>query len=251
MKEGKNMGNNVLCIIQARMGSERLPGKVIKEIKGIPMIVHIMNRLKKAAGIDRMIVATSTNPENDKLACVVEQAGGIVFRGSEEDVLKRYVDAAAEFGGKYIIRVTGDCPLISGEIIDELIDGFLKAKVAYMRVDVPNTFSRGFDGEIFTREALEKAHKLAEECRYREHVTLYMYEHPEDFSIAVMEAKEDWKRPGYRLCVDTKEDFQLVEVIYNALYQKNPDFTIDDIIDYLDNHPKVDKINQSIMQKNV
>lgn len=245
------MGNGVICIIQARMGSARLPGKVIKEIKGIPMIIHLLNRLNQSNKIEKTIVATSTNSENNKLVEVVEDAGGIIFRGSEDDVLKRYIDTVEQFGGKYIIRVTGDCPLISVEVIDELIDRFLEAKVDYMRVDVPNTFSRGFDAEIFTREALEKAHQLALEDRYREHVTLYMYEHPEEFSIEKMEAEGDWNRPNYRLCVDTKEDFNLVERVYNALYASNPVFTIDDIISYLDNHPEVADINQSIIQKDV
>lgn len=251
MKEGYIMGNSVVCIIQARMGSERLPGKVIKEIKGIPMIIHILNRLKQSDKIDKTIVATSTNPENDKLVEIVENDGGIVFRGSEDDVLKRYIDAAEQFGGKYIIRVTGDCPLISAEVIDALIDRFLAAEVDYMRVDVPNTFARGFDAEIFTREALLKAHQKATEARYREHVTLYMYEHPEEFSIAKMEAKKSWNRPNYRLCVDTKEDFKVVERIYDALYDDNSYFTIDDIISFLDAHPEIANINQSIIQKKV
>ncbi len=243
------MENDIICIIQARMGSERLPGKVVKEIKGIPMITHILNRLKKLSKIDKLVVASSTNPENDKLVEIVENAGGVVFRGSEEDVLKRYIDAVNKFGGKYIIRVTGDCPLISVEVIDALIEEFLKAKLDYMRVDVPDSFSRGFDGEIFTREALIKAHKLAKEDRYREHVTLYMYEHPKDFSIGKMKAKKEWNRPNYRLCVDTKEDFTLVENIYNALYDKNNYFDIDDIIKYLDENPDLAKINQSVSQK--
>lgn len=242
------MDNGIICIIQARMGSERLPGKVIKEIKGTPMILHILNRANK---IEKTIVATSTNSENDRLEDVVKAAGGNIFRGSEDDVLKRYVDAAEQFRGKYIIRVTGDCPLISAEVIDELIDKFLEAKVDYMRVDVPNTFSRGFDAEIFTREALMKAHYKATEARYREHVTLYMYEHPEEFSVERMEAKESWNRPNYRLCVDTKEDFDLVEKVYEALYDQNKGFEIDEIISYLDNHPEVAGINQFIIQKNV
>ena len=245
------MGNGVICIIQARMGSERLPGKVIKEIKGIPMIVHILNRLNQSSKIEKTIVATSTNSENDQLVEIVENAGGTIFRGSEDDVLKRYVDAAEQFEGEYIIRVTGDCPLISAEVIDTLIDKFLEAKVDYMRVDVPNTFARGFDAEIFTKEALIKAHKEATEARYREHVTLYMYEHPEEFTIEKMEAEESWNRPNYRLCVDTKEDFEVVEKIYDALYDDNPHFTIDDIILYLDNCSEVANINQAIIQKDV
>lgn len=251
MKEGNRMGNNIVCIVQARMGSKRLPGKVIKEIKGIPMIVHLLNRLKKVEKLDKVIVATSTNPENDQLAAIVEKAGGLVFKGSEEDVLRRYLEAVNAFGGDYIIRVTGDCPLISWEVLDALIEEFLKAKVDYMRVDVPDTFCRGFDGEIFTKEALIKAHQLAKEERYREHVTLYMYEHPQDFTVARMKAKKKWSRPDYRLCVDTKEDFAVVEAIYNALYDYNPYFTIDDIISYLDRHPELSRLNQSVRQKKV
>jgi spore coat polysaccharide biosynthesis protein SpsF len=245
------MKKEVVCIIQARMGSERLPGKVIKELCGIPMIEHIVKRLKTAGTIDKIIVATSTNTENDILAQKIQNTDAVLFRGNEEDVLRRYVDAVEAIGGDYIIRVTGDCPLVSAEVIDELAEKFVSSNVDYMRVDVPDTFARGFDAEIFTKEALMKANQLAHKEMYREHVTLYMYRHPEIFSVSKLVAKEEWKRPHYRLCVDTPEDFEVVSNIYNNLYEEGTCFTIDEIIRYLDAHPEVASINQDIVQKHV
>lgn len=240
-----------ICIIQARMGSERLPGKVIKELCGKPMIVHIVERLSKSKLIDDIVVATSTDECNDVLEDILNATGIKCFRGSEDDVLTRYIDTVERYGGDNIIRVTGDCPLVSYEIIDELIQQFIQSEKDYMRVDVPDTICRGFDAEIFTKDALHKVDSLANIQRYREHVTLYMYQHPNEFSISKCILPTRWQTPDYRLTVDTVQDFELIEKIYAGLYADGTYMNIEDIINFIDCNQKLIQINSDIEQKHV
>ncbi|NMM61290.1 3-deoxy-manno-octulosonate cytidylyltransferase [Clostridium sp. P21] len=248
----------ILCIIQARMGSERLPGKVIKPIMDKPMILYTLNRLSKSKYIDNIVLATSTEEREQLLVDVVKKAKYDVFRGHESNVLKRYKDASDKFGGDIIIRVTGDCPLIDAEIVDNVITYFKTNDYDYVRLDVPDTFVRGFDVEIFTKAALDKVDKTVNNINidetknteeinmYKEHVTYYIYKHPEEFKIGYVKGSKFYNK-DYRLCVDTKEDFNLVETIYNNF--KNEFVSAKEVIEYLDNNSEVTKINRNIKQR--
>lgn len=246
----------VLCIVQARMGSERLPGKVIKPLMGKPMVLYTLDRLTKSKYIDELVLATSIDEKEQPLVDIVQNAGYKFFRGSENNVLKRYRDAAEEFRGEIIIRVTGDCPLIDPQIVDNVITYFKMNDYDYVRLDVPNTFVRGFDVEIFTREALERVYNVVMNFNdkediekfnmYKEHVTYYMYKHPEQFRIGYVRGSELYNK-DYRLCVDTKEDFQLVENIFNHF--NNEFIASKDVIKYLDQNPEIAKINEDVRQK--
>lgn len=255
----------ILCIVQARMGSERLPGKVINPLMGKPMILYTLDRLSRSKYINEVVLATSVDQKEQPLVDILQAAGYKFFRGNESDVLKRYRDTAEEFGGDIIIRVTGDCPLIDPEILDNVITYFKMNDYDYVRLDVPNTFVRGFDVEIFTKEALVKVYSIVmkfsekeynndkvdnEDIQnfnmYKEHVTYYMYKHPEQFKIGYVRGGELYNK-DYRLCVDTKEDFQLVENIFS--YFKNEFVSSKDVVKYLDDNPEVAKINQDVTQK--
>lgn len=231
----------VICIVQARMGSERLPGKVLKEINGRPMIYYTLMRLKKSKYIDEIILATSIKEADTPLAEYVKTLGVKVFRGSENNVLERYKLASDKYGGEVIVRVTGDCPLIDPIIVDNAITKFLMYKSDYLRLDVPNTFVRGFDVEVLKKETLDKVYYIC--CLtnmndkkfdvYREHVTYYIYNYDNDFKIKYLQGEGIFMR-NYRLCVDTEEDFKIVKSVFDHF--NNELVSSDEIVGYLNNN---------------
>lgn len=238
----------VLAIIQARMGSERLPGKVIKPILGKPLIIHTLDRLKKSKYIDEAILATSNLDKDNILEATVKNYGYEVFRGSEDDVLQRYKAAADKYSGDLIIRITGDCPFIDPIIVDNVVSYFLINDFDYVRLDVPDTLIRGFDVEVFSKEALDKTISLANEEKYREHVTLYMYNHPESFKIGYVKGSNLYNK-DYRLCVDTESDFKLVKLIYEHFNDEN--VSAKDVVKFLDENKEISDINKEVMQKKI
>lgn len=215
----------VLCIVQARMGSERLPGKVMKKINDKPMISYTLNSLKKSKYIDEIVLATSTLEINNPLADYVKSINFNVFRGDEDNVLERYKLAADKYDGDVIIRVTGDCPLINPIIIDHVITKFLMYDYDYVRLDVPNTFQRGFDVEVFSKIALDKVYnKVCSEENihnkeynpFREHVTYYIYNHQDEFKVGYVKGEGKYlENKEVNLSVDTEDDFNRVEEILN------------------------------------
>ncbi|MCY6959583.1 glycosyltransferase family protein [Clostridium brassicae] len=238
----------VLAIVQARMGSERLPGKVVKPILNKPMIMHTLDRLKKSKYIDKVVLATSDLEKDDILNKTVKEGCYDVFRGSEDNVLERYKITSDKYCGDIIIRVTGDCPLIDPVIVDNVVSYFLMNNFDYVRLDVPESFIRGFDVEVFSKEALDKTFKLAKEEKYKEHVTLYMYNHPEIFKIGYVKGNSFYKK-DYRLCVDTEEDFKLVSLIYENFNDEN--VSAKDVVEFLDKNREIANVNKQVVQKNV
>lgn len=210
----------VLCIVQARMGSERLPGKVMKEINGQPMISYTLNSLKKSKYIDEIVLATSTQEINNPLAEYVKKNNFEVFRSdNEENVLERYKLASDKYNGDIIIRVTGDCPLINPIIADHVITKFLMYDYDYVRLDVPDTFQRGFDVEVFSKVALDKVYNKVcskeninneDYAPFREHVTYYIYNHQDEFRVGYVKGEGKYlENKKINLSVDTNEDFNL------------------------------------------
>lgn len=211
----------VLCIVQARMGSTRLPGKVLKELQGYPMIYHTLTNLKQSRYIDEIILATSDKDIDTPLAEYAQSIGFEVFRGSESNVLERYKQCADKYEGDVIVRVTGDCPLINPIITDNVITKYLMYDYDYVRLDVPNTFQRGFDTEVFSKEALDKVYGIV--CNdesinnqefdcYREHVTYYIYQNKDKFKMSVVEGEGRYfENKDINLSVDTIQDFKNVE----------------------------------------
>lgn len=256
----------VICIVQARMGSERLPGKVIKPILGKAMVLHTLDRLSISRYIDNLILATSEKETEEPLVHICESAGYEVFRGDESNVLKRYKDAVDYYMQNdedvAVVRVTGDCPLIDPIIIDNVVTHFMMYDYDYVRLDVPDTFVRGFDVEVFSRKALNRTYasvnllkkesiakgeeKKKQIEMYSEHVTYYMYNNKKEFKIGYVSGREFYNK-NHRICVDTEEDFTIVENIFNNL--KNELFLSKDVIQYLDNNEGVSNINQNIVQK--
>lgn len=238
----------IAAIVQARMGSERLPGKVLKPILDKPIILHVLDRLKRSEKIDTVILATSVDESNDELVEEVEAAGYTVYRGSEDDVLGRYLEASELCHADTVVRVTGDCPLIDPVIVDDVISRHQSLECDYTRLDVPETFVRGFDVEVVSRKALEVVAERAIDQKYREHVTYYIYTHQDQFSIEVVKGDEHFNKP-YRLCIDNWDDYDLVTNVF--LYFNDPYCRAHDIIQFLDTNPHVAAMNADTQQKEV
>ena len=216
-----------VAILQARMSSTRLPGKVMRPLVGRPMIERQLERLRRSTGL-RLVVATSTDASDDPLAKHLRDIGVDVFRGSLHDVLDRYVGAARTFGVEgALIRLTADCPLADPGVIDDCVRLRAELGVDYASNGRRRTYPRGLDVEVFTLEALLTAGREAVDPYDREHVTPFLYRHPERFTQGELVQARD--ESHLRWTVDTPDDFAFVERVYDALYPGKPDFTSDDI----------------------
>ncbi len=225
-------------IIQARAGSTRLPGKIFKDLGGKPLLAHVIGRIKQSSRLDEVVLATTEKTEDDATAALGVAAGANVFRGSEADVLDRFYQAAKEAQADIVVRITGDCPMHSGEAVDRVIEHFIQSGAEYCAG--PTDAPEGLDTEVFTFAALERAAREATLPSEREHVTLYFRNHPELFKLAPA-----WKVGGVdhsslHLSVDTPEDFAFAEKIFNEL---GADFSTDEVIALLDRRPELRAIN--------
>lgn len=236
----------IAAIIQARMGSTRLPGKVLKKINDIPMLKYQIERVEKAKLIDKVIVATSTLPNDDKIALFCEMNNISCYRGSENDVLSRYSDAAVEYNVDTVVRLTADCPLIDPNIIDKTIDLFNYSNVDYAANTVPpktSCFPDGSDVEVCSMLAIERASKEATSEEDREHVTFYFWKSAEKhgFRTCQLSNAEDWSK--YRFTVDYPEDFEVVKKIIDELSKRNQFGYIPEIIQILKDRPDIYDLN--------
>lgn len=239
----------VVALVQARLGSTRLPGKVMRPVLGRPLIAYQLERIAQARSIDQWVVATTVEARDDPLVSFCQQQGFLCFRGSEDDVLKRFKEASDAFPSEVIVRLTGDCPLIDPAYIDRTVQAFLAAYPIYdyLSNTQPRVIPRGLDVEVFSRQALLKADQLALLPAEREHVTLTFYRHPELYQLG--ELAETPRDLDLRLTVDTPEDFELIQRILEALYPLNSTFSLDDISRLLQRHSDWKALNCFIEQK--
>jgi spore coat polysaccharide biosynthesis protein SpsF len=241
--------NNISVIMQARMTSKRLPGKVLISICDKPIISHIIERLGTCNNISDIILAIADTKQNGVLEEYAKSIDCHFYRGSENDVLLRYYRTAEAFEVDTIVRITSDCPLVDPKIIDEMIDSYSSNTFNYMAVGIQGNFPRGLDAEVFSFETLKKVNIQAHLPYEREHVTPYIYQHPELFAIRFIEAQGKLRRPDLRLTVDTEEDLRFVKEIFKRLYNNGNIFSIEKVIDLLDEHPELLTINAHIHQK--
>ncbi|CUI16639.1 Acylneuraminate cytidylyltransferase [Candidatus Protochlamydia naegleriophila] len=241
----------VEIFVQARMGSTRLPGKILQPVFGKPLLKYIVERLREVKNADEIVVLTTTEASDDIVEDFCQKEGVACFRGSENDVLERYYQAALQRRPDAIVRVTADCPLIDPEIVDAVIDAFKRESPAidYISNSLKRTYPRGLDVEIFSFEALKKAYQLAIKPEEREHVTVYLYRHPELFKLKNMAHHPSLSQ--YRWTVDTQEDFTLIRLILEHLYPDNPTFRLQDVLNLLKKYPEWNLINAHIEQKKV
>lgn len=221
-------------ILQARLGSKRLPGKVLLPVLNKPLLEYLIERLKRALLVDQIICATTNTPLDDPIAELCDKLSIPCYRGDEDDVLSRYFHAAKYYSCNTIIRITGDCPLIDPSIIDQAIKDFLNTKPDYLSNAHPiRRHTKGMDVEIFTYTALERAHSLAIAPYEREHVTPHFYRNLDTF--AVKSTTHTMLHPKLSLAVDTPKDFALIKTIIENLYPLNAQFSLEDILDFVHN----------------
>ncbi|MBI4559559.1 MAG: glycosyltransferase family protein [Candidatus Hydrogenedentes bacterium] len=242
--------SRVVAIVQARLGSTRLPGKALVPIQGKPMLQHVLERLARATRINETVVATSDHPRDAAILACAEHLGFRGIAGNEDDVLARYIKAARFTAAEVVVRITADCPLIDPALADDVIEAFLREDADYAANVIQRTFPRGVETEVFWRTKLEELDGIVTERYEREHVTPYFYlTHPEKHRLVSVEAKGELRRPDLRLCVDTPEDLRLVREIFARLAPQNPRFTTLDVIRLLDAEAALKALNAGIKQK--
>lgn len=239
----------VVCIIQARVGSTRLPGKVLKKICDKTVLEHDIDRLKRVENINEIVIATTTLEKDNAIVEECKRLGISYFRGSEEDVLSRYYYAAKENKADVVVRVTSDCPLIDSYVTEKTIDFYIKNSYDYVNNTYEKSFPQGFDTEVFSFKVLERAYKETKENIYREHVTTYFWKNPSIFFIGCYKSDVDYSM--YRLTLDTEEDLELIRVIYHNLYKVDRYFGLKDILELLKKNNEICNINKMIEQKKV
>jgi spore coat polysaccharide biosynthesis protein SpsF len=242
----RNQSTKVVAIIQARMGSSRLPGKVLKKLEGKTVLARVVARVSRARLLHEAMVATTTAKKDES---IVEECGQLkvpIFRGDEQDVLDRYYRAAQEVKAEVLVRITADCPLIDPELIDETIGAQGKTNCDYASNALERTYPRGLDVEVFTFQALERAWREARLPYQREHVTPYLYEHPEQFRISKLRGREDLSH--LRWTLDTPEDLACLSAIYERFHGRD-DFGWKEVLSLLDREPEIAELNRQVTQK--
>lgn len=237
----------IVAIIQARMTSTRLPGKVLKEVMNKTLLEYQLERVSRSKYIDEIVVATTINQTDEPIVELCKKFGVSVYRGSEYDVLSRYYEAAIQSNAEVIVRITSDCPLIDPEIVDQVIKLYIDNQVDYASNTLERTYPIGMDTEVFSFEALKQANEQATLERDREHVTAYMYVEQQIFQKKGLTYNKDLS--NHRWTVDTNEDFELVSKLLEHLYSEKPQFTMGDIIELIDRNILWSEINMHIEQK--
>lgn len=237
----------VVCIIQARMGSTRLPGKVAMDLAGKPMLARVVERAREIENVSEVVVATSTLSGDEKIIEIAERIDVPVFRGSESDVLARYYDAALDYRAENVVRITADCPLLDPDVSGLVVSEFLKELPDYASNTIHRTYPRGLDTEILPMGVLEQAHREASDKPDREHVTRFVWSRPEKFNLLSVKGEKDYS--SHRWTVDTPEDFELIQKIYAELGSRI--FGINDVIELLQKNEGWLAINRHVEQKNV
>ncbi len=236
-----------VAIIQARMGSSRLPGKVLADIGGAPMLARVIERAQAAATISAVVVATTTDPADDALLPVARAAGAQVYRGSTDDVLARYVGAARTHQAQVVVRLTADCPLLDPAVIDAVVEGLLTTPGCdYASNTHQRTFPRGLDVEAMHLATLERLAVIASLPAHREHVTAYLLDNSAEFAIAQLCADDD--HTALRWTVDTALDLALVRRLY-ADAGAHPRLPYQALVAWLARHPSLAAFNAEVPQR--
>lgn len=239
-----------VAIIQAHMGSTRLPGKVMLDLGGRPVLRRVVDRARAIPGVDEVVVACATLPGDDVLEEACRAWGVAVYRGSDHDVLARFLGAARAHGADACVRITSDCPLLDPGVSGDIVRRFRQAQpgVDYASNKIPQSFPRGLDTEVFTRAALERADADATQPYERAHVTIHLYEHPERFRL--LGVTSDTDRADWRWTLDTPEDLAFLREVYARL-GPGDDFAWTDVVALLEREPALMDINRHIVQKDV
>jgi spore coat polysaccharide biosynthesis protein SpsF len=236
-----NVRGTTVAIVQARMGSTRLPGKVLLDLHGKPMVIRQLQRLQRAERLDQIVVATSSEPIDDVLAETVLDAGFEVVRGPVEDVLERYVHAIDETEADVVVRLTADCPLTSPAVIDAVVSHFNSSNADYVSNTMKPTYPDGLDVEVVLARVLKDVASVSTDTAEREHVTLGVYRRTDAYRIENVTDPSGRDNSALRWTVDSQDDFDFVCEIYRLLLPSKPDFEYDDVLELLAAHPELNR----------
>lgn len=236
--------DKVIAIVQARMTSTRLPGKVLKKLAGKTVIWHVFNQLSFSQKINKIILATSTDPSDDLLEEWAIKNNKNFFRGDLDNVLKRFYDTAKKFNGEVIVRITADCPLIDPKVVDKVVEKFINGDYDYLSNTNPPTFPDGLDTEVFTFNALKEANENAKLKSELEHVTPYIRNHPEKFKLGNFSGTTNYE--NYRWTLDNPEDYKFLTAIFDNLYKENSFIDHKAVLKFISQNKELLKINSKI-----
>lgn len=236
--------SKIVAIVQARMSSSRLPGKVLKPLSGIPVLSHVFNQLSFSKKLDDIVLTTSNDISDDRLQKWAEENNRNFFRGDLENVLYRYYETSLKYRADVIVRITGDCPLIDPSIVDKVIGGFFDGDYDYYCNTNPPTFPDGLDTEVFSFSALETAYREAKLKSEQEHVTPYIKNHPELFKIGNLVSEVNFEK--LRWTLDNQEDYEFLSKIFESLYKPNSFIRWEKVIGFLEKNEDLQKINAHI-----
>lgn len=239
----------IVATIQARMSSSRLPGKALLPLAGEPVLVRMIERLRRSKILDEIIVATTINPADDALVAICKKIGCRFYRGSEDDVLLRILEAAQSCQADIIVQSMADSPLVDWRHVDHLAHMLVEGNYDYATNELKETFPIGFDMRMYPVRILEEVEKCAHDPEYREHASLYIYTHPKKYRLVNWEAEGDLYWPSLRLTLDTKEDYALIKAIYEHLHPLKHDFSAKDVVQFLKLHPELVGINSAVKQR--
>lgn len=240
-----------IAIIEARMTSSRLPGKTLAPILGRPMLGLMIERLQRCDALDGIVVATTVNATDDPICDLARRLGVGHFRGSEDDVLDRVLNAAWNSDADVIVELTADCPLIDPGVVDRVVGAYRERDVDFAANTLVQTYPRGLDTKAFATSVLADVAARTNDPVDHEHVSLYIYEHPELYSLWNVDSGLPEWCGALRLTVDTADDLRLIRAIYEELYPRNPVFDLDDVLELLDGNPMLAAINCHVRQKAV
>jgi spore coat polysaccharide biosynthesis protein SpsF len=239
----------IVATIEARMTSSRFPGKVLMEACGKPMLQHMIERLQRVPSLDGIVVATTGNDADVPIVNLAQRMGVGFFQGSEYDVLLRVLHSARAYDIDVIVEMTGDCPLIDPVLVEDCIRGYQVAGVDYVSNVLERTYPRGMDTQVFATEVLADVADRTDDPEDHEHVSIFIYSHPEIYSLKNMPGPPELTNPGLGLTLDTPEDLELIRRIFEILHPDNPNFTLADILAVLKDNPALTELNTHVRRK--
>lgn len=241
----------IVSTIEARMRSSRLPGKVLKEVCGKPMLELLIERLQRAGHVHDVMVATTVHPADDEIEALARRLGVGCFRGSEEDVLARVLGAAEAYGIDVIVETTGDCPLIDPAVVERTIQAYRASGADYVSNVLRRTYPIGMDTQVFAGEVLADVARRTDDPFDHEHVSVFIYRHPELYRLLNVAAPEQQTDPELRLTLDTAEDLMLLRKLADAALSRNIAAGLDDILAALRDRPALRALNAHVVHRHV
>lgn len=238
-------GQRIVAVIQARMGSTRLPGKTLRDLCGRPLLYHVVQRLKPSRFLDEIRVATTVENTDDPVIEFCQREGIPWTRGSRDHVLERFWIAAREARAQVLVRITADDPFKDYRLVDQAVEVLLSAKLDFVYNNKPPSFPEGLDVEVFTFQALESAYKRSQDSFEHEHMTQFFFRHPEVFSSRGL-VREGENLSHLRWTIDREDDWKMTQMVYEHFQERKSVFLTEDILDFLRQRPDISEINAKV-----